>query len=501
MLKSKILAYVGIALGLFIVLYFHFEGISYIYLGVVISLFSLLFLFTKEKDCLDNKINLPKYILPLIYVALYLVCVALLFVSIGQPRPIAFFVLTPIMGLVIAYAILSKRWSNKSWVLVLSILLYAVLLRWSIFNVYPDNFLGSDPQELHKWYESIAQGNSLDAANRGYQNTPVSIYLVAGLIKLGLVTKWAMILSIGLLEVASLIFTYLLGKRLFNIRIGLLAMLILATDNLHVMWGWWIVAQTLGVALFVVLLYLVVSNKLSIWRVILACLVCVAIVFSHTLTTFVSLLTVGILGLGYILYTLRMMNWKKLFRFSVVTVAFAFLLLVVSYWGVTGMFASYLHVWLHPGDMIVVSGTVLNEVTFAASASASAILPLLVELNRVNYYLFYGLTIVGVLAIWNTGRERFILVFASMVLASVIFYYLFIGEAPIFVDRWFVFLNIILAIPCSVGIYRLSASSRWRLLTYGIIVLLFLSFSITSATAFDSPLYRQITMPPNWLSR
>ena len=488
---DRYLPYCGIALGVAITILLHIQGISYTYVGVTISVFSLIYLLVSKKKERLLAINLHYILLVVSFTVVYLVSVLLLFQSQGEARPVGFFICCVLLGLIIGLVIYTKSTRPA----IVMILLLAFLLRWSILNVYPNNFLGSDPQNTYLWYENLASGTDIHSS---YNHTPLHLYLVVGLIKLGLATKWAMMFSLGVLEVLSLLFIYLLGKRLFNIQVGLLAMLILACDNLHTMWGWYIVAQSLGIFLFSAIVYPVITYRHNRWQLPLILVLIVLLTLSHSLSLMVTSLVIGLVIIFRVAYQVAT---KQKIELELPIACLLMLIITVAFWEYTTMLDNYIYMWKSNPALAQSTIPILTLPPAIASTSAQW-LPLLTELNRASYYLLYGLSIVGLLFIWRKDTKSFSLSLTCLALSGVIFYCYFFSHAPLAIDRWFVFLHILLAVPCAVGILSLAKSTKSdyiQLVLYTIILFLLIGFSITSATAFDSPIYRSITMTPDWL--
>jgi len=516
--RSKVISLIGIGLSVLATIIIWRLNAQYTPLGIISLIACILFLlFHSEGDI--NLISIP--IRPLVGLGITLL---LSFCTIASAigtneRPLTYFVLATVLVLSVLPDILCSK--PRPVIAVSKVLIVALTLRWSLFFTLPGIYLGSDPLANHHIYEEIAKYGLLNSNIAGYIGMPLHHLLVASLIKAGIETRTAMMLSVGMVEATSVIPIFLLGKDMLGYRVGLLASLLIAVDNLHVMWGWWIVAQSMGIGLFAWLLW----SAMRVFHAgkwgwfILTVVIFIAILFSHYVSAFVSLITLAFLAVGYIVH--KLLSHSKIKIMSAVLIPTLITLLLLCWFveghvqylsyavGVYNVNQSEQKSALNVEQYRVKAFDPIQFRTLDDGINPDNVKQLitsnvLAQVNRSGNYLYYGLAVLGLLCLLGKTKGSALAVCGIMMTATVFYLFFFKYSSPISVGRWFVFLDMILAVLAARGVTWLCSlfkKKSLQMITMVAIVLVLSFLMITNATASpDSPFYKAYTFQENWLT-
>jgi len=496
------LAIGGIVVGIVATFWLRYTAPDYIGVGIMLAVSCAVYLFLLRRRVSSWEMTMPQFpllssrlLLNILFFALLLYSVIALYLSVDE-RPLSYFITVALMSTLVALEIFfTPEKSGRYYAFILvKILLIALILRWSLFYIYPDSFLGTDPWRSAVVYDAISQAGYLVPEIGGYRFWPVHHLMVVTTSQLtGVGLREAMILSLGLFEVVSLIFVFLLARHIFSAKIGLLAVLILAINNLHIGWGWWLVAQTLGIALVALILFLILSprtHNLVNFKVI-TILMLIVLMLTHSVSSFVMLV---ILLMSYLGYTVYASATKNKLPYANLNLALFFFVALIGYWlYVAHSFAEFT-------KMAAGTSPDLSVAIPYAPYLEPKINPVWVEINKLCSLLFYALATVGILSVLNKRNidlSRFRLVFFGVALVGIVFTLFFVVDVlvdvEVFTGRWFVFAQIVLAIPAAVGMISISNAmgAEWKRLLASAVIIFLLAFLMISNTmaSFDSPIY------------
>jgi hypothetical protein len=496
------LAIGGIVAGIAAIFLLGHFAPDYISTGVVLIIACTLYLSlarrvqTTQGKEISRHLPFSPYLLSnIVFFALLTYSTLILYLG-AYERPLGYFLALASMSTLAAWEIFSFPKESRRWptIILSKILVISLSLRVSLFYLYPGSFLGTDPWWNSIAFERISQEGHLIRDIGMYYFMPVQHFIVVTTSYLtGLATREAMIISLGLFEVVSLTFVFLLGRDLFNRRIGLLAALILGINNLHIMWGWLLVAQTIGLSLATLILFLTLNPKVphtTNIKMILILAIAVLII-THTASSFITLVIMLLLYLGYTLFSyLSKIPLPYLHR----NITLLFVVSLIGYWlYITNFFTSFVR-------LFVGIDSPLSVATPYAPSLITKVNPVWSEINKLGNLLFYGLATIGLLSILsprNINTPRFTLAFCGISLTALVFAVFFLAETELLIGRWFIFMDLILVIPVALGLNMIIRSlgatwKRWCTLNLIIFAMTFLMVTNTTA-AFDSPLY------PNYL--
>lgn len=305
----------------------------------------------------------------------------------------------------------------------------------------------------------------------------------------------SMMLGTGLFEVVSLLFIFLIGSKLFGKNIGLLAVLILAVNSLHIRWGEIIVAQSLGLSIVLMLMYVVINpiKSKTIDFKLLAFALFALLLTTHHLSSFLGLTI--LLGLFFGHYILKRFSSNPSQQTGMTgALTGLFIVAMFIYWVyITNFFTSFVNIGLGSGMSSIptsyATDVTVNQIWF--------------ELNKSGPLIFYGLGIIGILTmLCPKAHNLYVIGVASCaVIVGIIVYGEFIlGTGNMVGGRWFSFLQLILAVPVAVslaviyGFFR----SKWKSLLVLSTAVFILTFMMANNTT-DSPIYPHYVIPRNAL--
>ncbi len=225
-------------------------------------------------------------------------------------RPLSFLILVSIMSSILAVQIFAGK--NTAYCLI-KIVIIGLLLRATAYYQFPGMVGYDSVAEVNFLSQLVANGHIGDFM-KGYQHYPLAYYLTASTSFItGLGAKDSFFV-LGIIEVISLVFLFLIGRQLFNEKTGLLAVVIMAVFDWHTRWGFYVKAMTLGIAWVPIIIYLLLNSrrKGNPTFLILGILSMFLIVLTHTFVTTVLLV---ILFFSWLIFRiLRNIQSKKEFE-------------------------------------------------------------------------------------------------------------------------------------------------------------------------------------------
>ena len=324
----------------------------------------------------------------------------------------------------------------------------------------------------------------------------------------GLPVKDASMFSIILPLVISSICVYLVGRELFDEKIGLLGMLIVNISDYHNWWGVAPQTTSYGVIIFfftVFALYKLtnlenkinLSNKIK-WLAILLTLM-FTMIMAHAVSSFVLFMTFTGLVVGSLLYS-AISSKKRNYFFPMLLMVYALGLL--QHWFV----AEYRADGTPFFDQIVATldicvtgyASFLNRPE--AISEYAALLPPLSEsiVNNLGLALLIFLAVIGSLY-WLSAefrsRENFSILICTTLLLGITFGFPLFGIRNIIPHRWFVFEYFFLAVMAAfAAIHVARRMSKNQQICVIFVLFTCLSFFMLTATSnnlanLDSPLW------------
>lgn len=179
-------------------------------------------------------------------------------------RPLGYFVTISLLVAILAIEIIFlPKIKSYASVTLLKIMSVAISIGWTPRLIYP-GLIGLDP-----WWHEMFTMKILELGRipEGYAYTRLPVmHLIIGSSSLitGLDYRISEMVSISLLQVVSLSFVFLLGKFIYNEKIGLLSALLLATAGTYIEAASRPISLgTLMIPLFIYIVFINIEKKMS----------------------------------------------------------------------------------------------------------------------------------------------------------------------------------------------------------------------------------------------
>ena len=420
-------------------------------------------------------------------------------------RPLIYFILTSLATSMIALEILYSRSKSATALILFQILLVSLSIRASAFWVLP-TLPGSDPWGHANYVNDFLSLEQI-ASTHGdiyYTNFPIMHLNVAAMsLIVDADTKTAMFLGASLPLLLSTIFVFLIGRRLANVKVGLLGALLINIGDFHLQWSIQVIAMSLGIALFTLIVYLALSDRsttrLSTFVIVIVIVLMVELVITHTVSAFIMLcfllfFLIGMLGHRFLFKPRRKLSSQDTLITPWLVGAFA--LVLVAYWSYADYTAeggSFLYScvsWLFEA---LTQRAGFLERPAAATADFGYLGPIL---NIAGFLVLYSLGTLGCL-IWfsrrHQNRTRFALVVTLLLLTAVAFTFPVFGLRNILPYRWYAFIYVPLSIVSAyaiLSVIRHVGHRKLQILVLACMVFATSFFMITNRISnMDSPVY------------
>ena len=418
-------------------------------------------------------------------------------------RPLEYYIVIAFLSAVIAVEIelLDSRGSKLHlYNIILQILLLATIVRWSVLFSSPA-FVGVDP-----WYHSLGVDHILQTGHvfvesdkqmynftiypalAQYSSRPIMHILVAEIQLFASFSslKDAFIFSVGIIEIFSLLFVFLVTRRILNDASGAaLASLFVAMSNYHIMCGFDIVPMTLGLAFFSLLLWSLhqdqkSSNRHAMFGICL--LIIVALIFTHSIAAFIGVIVLLIYWITKRKSNSSYINDKFFSLLPILAVV-----ILAANWTLS-----------HFTDEIVKSVltlTTLNPMKPTVRNFAQF------ELDNIGLSILFFFAILGGLSwLGRLNKDKKSIILAASGLAIIAYGSGLIGFKATLPERWLAFLPVIFAPLAASGYYFLKRYSRKIRVILPLVILLFAFFMVVSSTS-NIDMDNQIFYPATPLPR
>lgn len=463
---DRSLAIIGIFLSLVLIAFLSFFKGRFVYVsvGILILISCILWLLIRRQA--SGKIYLQSdstFLLLNIVFFLLLTC-NILFIQFRTDtyeRPLIYFILLFFMFGIVALEILFYKITKKHQFLILfQIIILSFLLVWSQLLIFP-NVVGIDSWG-HQRITVIISDTGHIPEGLSYSMLPF-MHLDIGSTSLitGLNYKLATMLSISSLQIlCGILFVFLLGRSIFNVKVGLLAGLLLAMGNYFISMSFAPSPTTIAAILMLIIIYILfifrIKNRLIGTSFVI--LFMISLILTHTVT---SMCMSIILFVSYlIVYSFNKVYQKKEEIPVTINIAIFFSVAMFSWWiyasGHIQKLADFIRagfqedVFVHAPEAIsgYVASTPISEQIF----------------NQLGMFLFFSISFLGCFCMISRKYGNFstlnIAVVGLTPLAigffSLIFGYFIIPE------RWWYFSQILLAIPTAIAFILLCSKIKNR---------------------------------------
>jgi hypothetical protein len=506
----------SVAVFIFIALILMHSGERYLFFsGALSSAFIFYIVFRKKMIDMPPDENLclapfnKAFFLSLNIAFIFLFTLSILLLRLGlYHRSLSYFIIITIICGIIAIGILISDKKEHAGLILLQIFLVSLNIRGGIYSIYPSLY-GTDPWRHVAIIQSIVELAHIPPISECYSYAHLPIMhldVVVTEIITSLNGKDLLFYSIGLITVFSTIFIFLLGQRVFNTKIGLLATLLLNTSNFHIYFGTWeVIPMTLGAVFFTMILYILANNREDTKRNLfwssspLSFLYIGILIFTH-LAAFMVLVSVIF---GYItnkFYFVLKRDETNSYEINISSsIVLFFIVAIIAHW----MYASYATNFTFLEYVInTVHNSLISigvgDVTIT-TITTGAISPIAAILGNLGYTIAASFAIIGALIALshrNFNSSRLFIVTIFFVLFFLTFIPRFFGTGTfsmIMPGRWYLFQLIAGSLLASLAVFsvvRFNKTDLARTISIFIIISLIVFFMITSPPANpDSPIY------------
>ena len=481
---DTLLAIIGLIAGFIVAIWLKFQTTNQLYpiMGIFLSLACLTYLITKRRLSHHDESNVkeqqgkPRTYLLLSIAFFIVICYSLVSIitrSELYSRPLGYFLGVAVGSAVVAIQVLILP-SSKGYVYftLLEIIVLATVLVWTTEIIFPGIY-GFDPV-YHSSFTNRLLSSGHIPPNEGYTPFPVMhlntaiTMLLANLnykLTVMLFTSFSYI-------VISLSFVFLLGDFVHSPRVGLMASLLLGFISYFVQTGWWMSPNGYAMIFLLSSLWLLFNAKSihSIRLMVLAMLLSLVLIFTHTIAALTMALVLFLSWLSFLIYA-KVYLTKS---FQLVTLTFYVLFTVVMFtW------------WTYQSPLTIDTLQSLIKYGFSAdvfsqpttqSLQYMSTIPFMEHLLRIlGQILFWAISFVGCLTFFSKRRGNalsFVLCITGLALFAIGFFSgpLGLGTIP---ERWQFMSMFLLAIPSGMGLILVcSAIKRDSLKIFSVFVLI-----------------------------
>ncbi len=505
---DMIAAIVGAVVMLLLIPWLTYRGFHPIYLVTVgVGLGSVgLYLITRRKmvnadDTPRNKATTRSFL----FGSLFL-CLLAWLVFILRPeqyiKPTTYYTLMACATGLAFYGTIKGKSKTQSWAVVGIACIIGLSHIWTEHLLFPNSLIGLDP-----WIHQMRTMGQPNWPGIGGSYSLMHVCLRSTIDAFGISYKWASLIFVGSTQTAATaILVFLLGRMLWNTKVGCVASLMVASANWVVFFGEWIIPNSLGAIYSLAVAYLVlkINRGSTKWL-----LVPVVLLFLVAYTThFIAVMWVlGTFACLWVVPAMLGANMRKVARSLVVPSLGVMVLALLLRFTVMGndlhrtigdsIFTPNYGITYAIGQTPVSStpsgisgtpnGSPGNEQTTEPVTEPVVAKPVFerdgnalgeMTVDSLGMLLYVGLAILGCLVMLRgtaaPAQKAFIVL--GLVILSIGFFPPLFGFSLI-EHRWWYFAEVLLAMPLGVALVSLVSTGRWSvvLVTITAIAITFLS--------------------------
>jgi hypothetical protein len=415
----------------------------------------------------------------------------------------AFFILISGAVAVLGVQIIASRDLNKkkTLIFIVKILVSSLIFRASAYFIspYPTGIDSWSHREYILYFLDYGKVTVPPEFSIYYVNYPIAhLHAVCASLLASISPDDAMFLW-GVILTFSTIVTFLLVRILTgNVQLALISMLLLNFLDAHIEWNVHVMAMTFGIAIYAFIIFLALKIYLRPedrikYATLLFIFLCI-IVWTHTISTFITLVSLFALVVGYILYQIIYIQNIPSFQSRHAR----FLIFPLIFLAVITMYH-----WMDPsypflnGNLNGLLESLSMEAKFLGATTLSNVHGGWEELlDPLGFCLYAFFGIIGALYCSShkgQAKKYFPLIFLVFALFFVRYAFPILGLRNILPARWPAFAFVCFALFVGLGIfYALSLLKTKKSIFCAVAIFFFVGsfFMITgAATNQDSPLY------------
>jgi len=292
-----LISILGLLFGSLITLLSIIGRVQQLIIGLFLMSVCLLHIFLRKNYIDISKIKLSSinntYYFDLTYILLYISSILIYFLNIYS-RDIIYFILIAILSTLIYLEIMNYKLNVSK--IIIKIMLLVVNLQAGIYYLFP-SVIGIDAYyhaKIVNYLSLVGHMPPIEYSSKYFFAPTFYIYVSSFNKILNLNTKDSLFIAIGVTSILMSLFVYLITKHFINIKAGLLSILIFNLINVNIVND--IANITPGsyiLMIYFIMLYIILVK--SKYYYILLPSLCIIMLFTHQLSTFVALLSFWII--------------------------------------------------------------------------------------------------------------------------------------------------------------------------------------------------------------
>jgi hypothetical protein len=471
-------------------------------LGPLLAIACLLYLRFRDKlltTGTDFNLNFSSKTIKIINI-LYWLCISVALISYHQAppyyRPPIFFFCISLGATLLGLEILASKFKDNYNVfsIISKILLISLILRASAYFISPYP-IGSDPWEHARYIENFLQFHHLMVTpdmREYYCNYPIAHLLACATNLIGNISIKESMFIISAVLALSTIFVYLIVKKVTNnINLALLSMLLLNFADFHIQWSIEVIAMTFGIAIYAIIIYLILKTKEKHHLIYASLLILFlfVIIWTHTVSGFIALVSVICLYLGSFIYQGIYEEDKHKELVVSLTLCLIFVVLLVFHW-MDLKYPFFESITIGLINSLNREAEFLGRLPSVTQQHWESIL----NIFGFLVYIFFG--IVGCLYCLSrkyADKTKVSLIFMLIVLYFVFFIFPVFGMRNIMPSRWpaFIYVSFVLFVGIGLTGFLCLLKSKKQKISFVFIVLFITSFFMVTTfySDTDSPVY------------
>lgn len=456
------LAFLAVAFGILIVVLSFFIGLSIIIalIGAMTLIFPLAWLLAREKVSFqpwDVGSSRAQRTLAIIF---FLLCTTSILLFFYRPehyvRPLELFMVIALMAGVVSVQALSRN--SNTYLILVEIMAIGIVLAASELFLF-NEVVGTDVWRHQFFTESIIrEGGIKPDIGWGYSLMPLFHIEVASFSILSSIDyQGSAFLTVSVIKtLVTTLAVFLIGRSLFDARVGELAALALAVANIGVYFGWGAIPTTLASVFLVLIILLMLRWTSGPNRSVatLTVLFIVGLILSHTLT---ALAVAIMLLVGFIAsYLTETSNAIPLRSFSI-SIFLMFSVLMFGWWAYgSGTWEVFVNLVLSGFDLDFFLHTPLPVIRSIDSVPVMERI-----IGQLFMMIFFGISIFGFLFLISKRSHRLGFVYGFLSMTPLGLGMIGFGaDLGILVERWWYYAEILMVIPFALALLLFLRSIR-----------------------------------------
>lgn len=481
---DKYLAFALIVLGSIASVILAFVNTNLLPAPIVVVIFSIVYLLNIEYDVKNSEdAQFSKKNTIIIFITIFILINLSLISFIFRPelysRPLTYFILISILSGLLAFIIMYLPPGRKyEYLTLISLIVIGLTLRLLPQTLFPD-LLGMDPWTHMNFTNQIMDVGHL-VEGFAYSRLPSMHILIAAVSFLtGLNYKWSAIVAVTIPQLVSFILIYLVGRDIFNPKVGLLGALLLSMSANYICLGYWIFPTGFALIASTFLLYYLIKedNLNPATDAAIKILFAILIVSIHMQVALAILIFLASFWIGKKIYYYLHNNeldfiYSKKVRYTFLVL---FAVLMFGWWIYMANRVELPFTFIHRA--LIYDPSQIRDVT----AYSTYQIPYYQYLLNVSPYLFfYGFSIVGALyAISKKSKANYLaLTLGGVALLVTPFLLLESNMSGYLSERWIYSAQLFMSIPVSIGVFKIFKITKKKTMLKSVAIISLISIFV-----------------------